>query len=86
MLFRSSAEYPFPEGLRLTCSLGVASLSADGLTFPGGSHRDQEALLSRTLEDLLTQTEQAVAQAKEAGRDRVEVAAASEVRPNGLAN
>lgn len=85
-LRKGSAEYSFPEGLRLTSSLGVAGLSAAGLAFPGGSRRDQEALLSRTLEDLLVQTEQAVAQAKEAGRDRVEVAAAAEERPNGMAH
>lgn len=72
-LRRSIANYTFPHDLRLTCSQGVSTL------LPAAPSRsDQDALLTRAAEELVGLAEKAAQAAKEAGRDRVETAAAFE--------
>lgn len=79
-LRQETGDHPFPEGVRLTCSLGVASLTPDELSPPGRRHGQE--FLQQTMENLLGRAEKALALAKEAGRNRIEVAAAAADQPS----
>lgn len=76
-LRQETGNHSFPEGVRLTCSVGVASLSPAELAPPGGKRPGGEALQG-TMENLLNRAEAALFEAKELGRNRIQVAAEGE--------
>ncbi|MGE5549960.1 MAG: GGDEF domain-containing protein [Bacteroidota bacterium] len=72
---REIGAHQFPAGVRLTCSVGVAAMAPAALP---AVKRPDAAHLERAAEELVLLAEKAMECAKEAGRDRVEIAATLE--------